>query len=262
MRFETVNGIVMHVAERGDGQPIVFSNSLGTDFRVWDPLLAHLNGRIRVIRYDKRGHGLSTAPDAPYRIDDHVADLAALLDHLGVAEAIVVGLSVGGIIAQGLAAARPELVKGLVLCDTAHKIGTPEMWDERIAAVREGGIDALAEATLGRWFSERFHRERPAELAGWRAMLTRTPVEGYVGTATAIRDADMTAAAQGIGVPTLCLGGTEDGSTPPEVVRSMAELIPGARFETIEGVGHLPGVEAPDALAALIGGFLADAGLT
>ena len=195
-------------------------------------------------------------PEPPYRIDDHIADLVALLDHLGVETAVVVGLSVGGIIAQGLAAARPALVKGLVLCDTAQKIGPPSMWEERMAAIREGGIASLAAPILERWFSKAFHAERPAELAGWRAMLTRTPVEGYLGTCAAIRDADLTAAAQGIAVPTLCVCGSEDGATTPAMVRALAELVPGARYEEIAGAGHLPGVEAPETLAGLIDGFL------
>ena len=263
MLFATVNGIVLHHSVEGspDAPTVVFSNSLGTDFRVWDPLLACFGEGLRVIRYDKRGHGLSQATPAPYAIEDHVADLAALLDHLGVQAAVVVGLSVGGLIAQGLSARRPDLVRGLVLCDTAHKIGPPEMWDQRIAAIEAGGIEALADAIMERWFSDSFRRDRPAELAGWRNMLVRTPVEGYLGTGAAIRNADMTERAKTIPVPTLCVGGSEDGSTPPELVGTLAGLIPGARFEVVEGAGHLPCVEAPEALAGLIEGFFAETGL-
>ncbi|MDH3475047.1 MAG: alpha/beta fold hydrolase, partial [Rhodospirillales bacterium] len=171
------------------------------------------------------------------------------------------GLSVGGIVAQGLSAVRPDLVKGLVLSDTAHRIGPSDMWNQRIAAIRAGGIEALAEPILERWFSKRFHAECPEALAGWRAMLTRTPVEGYLGTCAAIRDADLTEAAQAIRVPTLCLVGGEDGATPPDLVRSTAELIPGARFEVIEGVGHLPCVEAAETMTDLVMGFLSETGL-
>jgi 3-oxoadipate enol-lactonase len=263
MAFVNANGIVLHHALDGDqaAPALVFSNSLGTDFRIWDQVAARLGDRFRLIRYDSRGHGLSACPPEPYAIEDNVADLAALLDHLGVSSAVVVGLSVGGMIAQGLSAARPELVKGLVLCDTAHRIGPPEMWNDRIAAIRQGGIEALAEPILERWFSGNFRRERPAELAGWRAMLTRTPVEGYLGTCAAIRDGDLSAAARAISVPCLCVVGSEDGATPPDLVRSLASLIPGARFELVQGVGHLPCIEVPDLLADRISDFLRQADL-
>ena len=267
MRFATANGIVLHhridepAAPGGAAPTLVFSNSLGTDYRIWDRLAGLLGSDYRLVRYDKRGHGLSDSTPGPYALDHHVSDLAALLDHLDAGPAIVVGLSVGGMIAQGLSAARPDLVKALVLCDTAHKIATPEIWNERIAAVEDGGIAAIAEATLGRWFSRAFHEERADELAGWRNMLTRTPAAGYLGTSAAIRDADLTAAAEAIAVPTLCLVGSEDGSTPPDLVRSLAELVPGADFEVIEGAGHLPCIEKPEVMASLVTGFFEKSGL-
>lgn len=270
MRVAKVNGVHIHFAESGEGPAdkggegtptLVFSNSLGTDFRVWDRVAARLAGRFRLIFYDKRGHGLSEAPAGPYQIADHVGDLAGLLDELGVRGAVICGLSVGGMIAQGLAAARPDLVRALVLCDTAHRIGPPASWAQRIDAIRAGGIDALAEPILERWFSAAFRAARPAEVAGWRAMLTRTPVEGYLGTCAAIRDADLTEQAKAIAVPTLCLCGAEDGATPPALVRSLAELIAGARFTEIEGAGHLPCVEAPERVVAAMTDFLKEAAL-
>jgi 3-oxoadipate enol-lactonase len=180
---------------------------------------------------------------------------------LAIERAVVCGLSVGGLIAQGLAACRPELVAGLILCDTAHKIGTAEMWGQRIAAIETGGIAALADAILERWFSKALRENDPAALAGWRAMLTRTPKDGYLGTCAAIRDADFTEQAKQITVPTLCVVGEEDGATPPELVREMAGLIPGARYEIIPGAGHLPCIEQPQVLAGLIDGFLRENGL-
>jgi 3-oxoadipate enol-lactonase len=125
MKAMTSNGVVLHFADQGprEAPALVFSNSLGTDFRIWDRVVAGLADGLRVIRYDKRGHGLSTCTEAPYRMEDHTLDLAGLLDGLGVKKAVVVGLSVGGMIAQSLAGIRPDLVRGLVLADTAHKIG-------------------------------------------------------------------------------------------------------------------------------------------
>jgi 3-oxoadipate enol-lactonase len=170
-------------------------------------------------------------------------------------------VSVGGQIAQGLLAARPELVSGLVLCDTAHKIGTAEMWNARIDAIETGGIEAMAEPILERWFSAAFRKANPDALAGWRAMLTRTPKAGYLGTCDAIRDADLTEQAKRIGVPALCVVGDEDGSTPPALVRELADLIPGAGFETVAGAGHLPCIEQPGTLTGLINTFVKEHGL-
>lgn len=253
------NGQILHVEDGGtaDGPAVVFSNSLGTDFRIWRPLLPHLPAGLRLIRYDKRGHGLSTCPDGPYTIEDHRRDLEGLLDRLGIERAVVVGLSVGGMIAQALAEARPDLLSGVVLCSTAHVIGPPDIWEARIEAIRENGIASASKTILERWFSPDFHRDRSDELALWRAMLTRTPVEGYLGTCRAIQNADLTEAARGIEAPSICIGGSEDGATPPDLVRSTADLI-GTQFVEIEGAGHLPCIEAPEALGEAIGRFLSE----
>lgn len=261
MKIIKANGVHLHHREDGDpgGTPLVFINSLGTDLRAWDRVVARIGDGFRTIRYDKRGHGLSEASPAPYAMDDHVADLAALLDGLGVGPAVVCGISVGGMIAQGLAAAHPGRVRALVLCDTGHRIGTREAWDDRIDAIRKGGVEAMAEPIIERWFSESFRTERATEVVGWRNMLVRTTVEGYTGTCAAIREADLTEQARGIAVPTLCLCGTVDLATTPELVQELAGLIDGARYEPIEGAGHLPCIEAPDEMAALIGGFARDA---
>jgi 3-oxoadipate enol-lactonase len=263
MQMASLNGIRMHYADTGprEGLPVLFSNSLGTDFRVWDRLLPFLPEGLRILRYDKRGHGLSECPAAPYRMETLVADAAALLDHLGISGAVIVGLSIGGMIAQGLAAERPDLLKAMVLCDTAAKIGTDAMWDQRIEAINRGGIAALEEQILTRWFTKAFRKERRDELAGWRHMLCRTPEDGYIGCAYAIRDTDLTESTPRLSLPTLAVAGDEDGSTPPDLVRETAALIAGARFEVIAGSGHLPCVEQPEVLSRLIGEFLKEQGL-
>jgi 3-oxoadipate enol-lactonase len=258
MAFGLFNHQTLHFRDENPRQTrtIVFANSLGTDLRIWDEVVASLTGDFRIVRYDLRGHGLSDAPSGPYSIDDHVADLAALLDAREILNATVVGLSVGGMIAQALAARRPDLVDLLVLCDTAHKIGTPEMWNARIEAVRKGGVAAIADAVLERWFSIEFRHRRATELAGYRNMLTRMPVEGYIGTCAALRDADLTDTSRRLTQPTLCLAGEEDGATPPELVESMSRLIPNASFRTIPRAGHLPCVEQPQSLALRIESFV------
>jgi 3-oxoadipate enol-lactonase len=209
-----------------------------------------------MIAYDKRGHGLSSVGRSPYSMDDHVEDLEALLDHLNVKGAVICGVSVGGMIAQGLYAKRPDLVSMLVLCDTAHKIGTPEIWNERIAEVEENGFQDLAEIIMERWFTPDFHEKHPAALQGYFNMLTRQTVEGYAGTCAAIRDADYTQEAGEIKVPTLCVVGDQDGSTPPDLVEEFAGLVSGAKFEIIPGAGHLPSIEQPELLCRIMKKFM------
>ena len=185
------NGRAIHFADEGprEGLPIVFSNSLGTDFRAWNPLLPHLPPGCRFIRYDKAGHGLSDfAGERP--IEAHAEDLAALLDHLNIEKPVVVGLSVGGLIAQAFASAHPHRTSALVLCDTGHKIGTPEIWNPRIEAINAGGMNAVLEPTMERWFTARYRAEEVA-FPIWCNMLTRTLPEGYCSVGRAIRDLDL-----------------------------------------------------------------------
>lgn len=260
MHFTDIGGVTLHYEYRPvrrGGRHVVFVNSLGTDFRIWREVMAALGDSVSMLAYDKRGHGLSDVGDAPYSIEDHVDDLSGLLDRLGIDEVIICGLSVGGLVALGLAARRPEVVKGLVLCDTAHKIGTAEMWNGRIGAVEKDGIGSIADAVLERWFTPEFRDKRPIELTGCRNMLVRQPVAGYAGTCAALREADYTEAAKAVAVPTLCVVGDQDGSTPPALVRSMADLIPGSRFKIIDGAGHIPCIEQPAALVSLMQRFLA-----
>lgn len=258
MAFARVNGVVIHHEVRGPaGAPVIaFANSLGTDFRIWDAVAARLDDAYRLVFYDKRGHGLSESTPAPYSMSDHVEDLSALLDHLGVGRAAVVGLSVGGLIAQGLAALHPEKVAALVLSDTAHKIGTEAMWNDRIAAVTGNGIASIADAIMQRWFTPGYRSPDNPDFVGYTAMLTRTDIDGYAGTCAALRDADLTESTRALKVPTLLIVGDQDGSTPPDLVRSTAALIKGSEFRIVEGAGHLPCIEKPDAVASLIRGFL------
>ena len=251
----------LHYCESGeaDGAPVVFANSLGTDFRLWDQVLPLLPKGLRIIRYDKRGHGLSSCPSGDYFMGDLVSDAARLLDHLQVKDCVFVGLSIGGIIAQGLAAERLDLVRGMVLSNTATKIGTPDMWADRMNDVRQGGISALESAILERWFSASY-RATDAALAGWRNMLVRTPVDGYLGCSAAIAETDLHDSTARLTLPTLGIAGSEDGSTPPDLVRETVELVRGSRFHLIRGSGHLPCVENPTEFARVLVEFLQEIG--
>lgn len=257
---------ILHYEESGtsEGPAIVFANSLGTDFRLWDEILPRLPLGLRVIRYDKRGHGLSSipplTPEGGWSLGELVQDTAALLDALGIRDCLFVGLSIGGMIAQGLAAERPDLVRAMVLSNTAAKIGTPDMWEERVRQIRAGGIEAVADAVMERWFSRRFREEHACELVGWRNMLTRQPLEGYIACSLAVAHADLFESTAALRLPTLAIAGSEDGSTPPDLVRETADLIPGSRFALIRGAGHLPCVEKPEEYAEILCEFIAATG--
>ena len=262
MQFMTVDGIAHHyqVVAAPEGRPtIVFVNSLGTDFRVWRDVIVKLVGEVGIVLYDMRGHGLTDAGEGDCTIGALAGDLAGLLDGLGAEDAVICGLSIGGMVAQALVRERPDLVRALILLDTAARIGDGDLWNERIAAVEEGGIEALLDATMERWFTPAFHRERPAELAGYRNMVARQSQAGYLAACRALRDADLRPDTADIKVPTICIVGQEDGSTPPALVLELARSIPDARYEVIEGAGHIPCVERPDWLVEIVRAFLKDA---
>lgn len=259
MAFANINGTVLHhefLTEDEDAPVVVFINSLGTDFRIWLPLIDELTANWSILLYDKRGHGLSDRGKTPYTIDDHADDLIGLCRHVGVKKAVFYGLSVGGLIVQSLYLKKAELVRKIVLSNTAHKIGTAEIWNGRINAVENGGIEPIADTVLERWFTPDFRERHRADLAGYRNMLVRQDAAGYAATCGAIRDADFTETVSGIKVPVLAIAGDQDGSTPPDLVKSTASMIPGARFEVLGSCGHIPCVEQPEKLAKLLTAFV------
>lgn len=260
MNFAAINGITLYYAVEGPraGPPLVFVNSLGTDLRIWDRVVPHFSHRFRIVRYDKRGHGLSDSPPGPYALGDHTADLAGLLEHVNVEVPLLVGISVGGMIALDYAANNP--VSALVLSDTAAKIGTEVAWNERIAAIRQQGMETMAEPILARWFSPSYAQRQPAAFSGYRNMLARMPASGYTGTCAALRDADLRGAVEKVRAGTLVLCGAQDPATPPDLVRGLAESLPAARFEPVDGAGHLPCIEQPQAMAAKMNQFFEENG--
>jgi 3-oxoadipate enol-lactonase/4-carboxymuconolactone decarboxylase len=258
MAFVTANGIAIHYRLAGTpGHPrIVFLNSLGSDLRIWDEVVERLRDRFEILLLDKRGHGLSEATPGPYTLSLLADDVVAALDALGWKTASVVGLSIGGLIAQAVALQAPERVECLVLMDTAARIGSDLAWSERIAIVQASGLDSLADGVASRWVTDAFRSAQPAVYAAWRSMLKATSRAGYCGACAALRDADLTDAVSSIRAPTLVLVGDQDAPTPPDLVRATADRIPGARFELIANAGHLPCLEQPDAVARLIADHL------
>lgn len=258
MPFVRVNDHVLHYQyQKGDGaRTFVFANSLGTDFRIWDEVVERLQAYGSILRFDKPGHGLSEIPKTALSIGDYVADVIGLLDMLDIQKCVFVGLSIGGIIGQRLALMHPERIEKLVLSNTGPQIGTVDSWNTRIKTVQEQGMAAVSDAVLQRWFPAHFQETHVAELAGYRAMIEQTSPVGYVRACEAIRDEDLTTQIQAIQTPTLCIGGTNDGSTPPELVRAMAATIPNAHCKIIEGAGHIPCVQMPETVANFIIEFM------
>lgn len=254
MAFTKLNNLRMHWRETGqrDRPAVIFINSLGTDCRLWDELARMLGGEWRIVLYDKRGHGLSEVPPGPYSIAGLADDVLALADHLQLGQFALVGLSIGGLIAQQVALEAPGRLSALVLVDTAARIGTADAWNARIAAVESGGLESIADAVMQRWFTPGFLASRADELAGWRAMLCGTPAAGYAAACAALRDAELTARLGAIKAPVLVVAGDGDLSTQPDTGRATAARIPGARFELIASCGHIPPAEQPASLAALI----------
>lgn len=262
MSFASINGVALHhtIAGAPDGMPLVLINSLGTDFRIWDDVVTLLAPRHRILRYDKRGHGLSDVTAGPYSLDDHVSDLLGLAEYCGVERIALCGVSIGGMIAMRFAAMYPDRVNSLVLVDTGAAIGTASAWNDRIAKVRADGMPAIADAVVERWVTPTFRMSSPAAYAGWRNMLERCSPEGYVASCATVRDADLTADLERIAAPTLVLVGDKDIVTPLEMSQRLADGISNARLRQIPDAGHVPSLEQPRAMADLIGEHLSEVG--
>jgi len=236
----------------GDGPDVVFAHALGLDRHIWDDVAYHLPDH-RTIRLDMRGHGQSEAPDGPYTMGGLIADAEAVCDALEVRDAVFVGNSVGGMIGQGLAVKRLDMLRGLVLSNSSAKFGLPAQWHDRAAQVRDAGMAAVADMTLEKWFGP---KNRDGSAATWarERLLLCDPV-GYAGCCEAIAGTDFYSPTSGLRLPTLGIAGDRDGSTPPDLVRETTELIPGAEFTLMRGSGHLPCLDAPSDFAKRLHGF-------
>lgn len=259
MQFVSINGHTIHYKHlqnsplgAGGATTFLFINSLGTDFRIWDEVVELLKEYGNIILFDKRGHGLSDVVTNTKGLNDFADDATALLNYLHINKCIIIGLSVGGMIAQVLANRFPTQIEKLILCDTRFKIGNEEIWNTRIQQVKEQGLQAISEGVMQRWFSGNFHETQPVKITGYKNMLERTPALGYMQTCEAIRDADLTLIAKQIKMPTLCIVGSEDKSTTPDEVKNLADIIEGSRYEVIENSGHIPCVDNPGVLSKLI----------
>jgi 3-oxoadipate enol-lactonase len=222
--FLRAGELIVHVQIEGPkaAPPVLLLHSLGTSLHVWDAQATALARDYRVIRPDMRGHGLTTVTPGPYSLDGLAGDALALLDALGVSGVHVAGLSIGGAIAQALAARAPNRVRSLMLCDTAMAFPPESLWRERAALVRAQRMELIVAPVLARWVTEDFLGDPAAE--GLRAMLRRTDQEGYAGAAEALAGADLSASTATLRMPTLVLVGQHDAATPPDAARAIVRI--------------------------------------
>jgi 3-oxoadipate enol-lactonase len=224
---------------------LVFSNSLGSTHRMWDPQLGALTLHFRVLRYDGRGHGQSSASPGPYTIEQLAGDVIGLLDALKIDRVYFCGLSMGGMIGMHLGALHPSRLHKIVLCNTAAKIGTPDVWNARITAVQAGGMKAVAGAVIDRWLTAGFRAAHPRETAQVLSMLEGCDPAGYAATCAAVRDADFRQKLGGIHVATQVIAGTHDPATPPADGHTLSELIRGAKYAELPAA-HLSNIETSE----------------
>jgi 3-oxoadipate enol-lactonase len=252
--------ITTHYELCGDlaGPVVMLSHSLASGSSMWDWQLAALQSRFRVLRYDTRGHGGSEVPPAPYRLDELVEDAVALLDALDIRRVHFVGLSMGGMIGQGLALDHPQRLLSLCLCSTAAlmpEAAQPAI-QERIDTALTEGMQALAESTLARWFTPGFLKSRPPAVERIRRQLLATPPAGYVGCIEAIRRLDYLDRLAHIRLPTLVMVGADDPGTPVSASLAIHESIPGSRLEVIGSAMHLANIEQTEIFNRTLLGFL------
>lgn len=235
-----------------NGPALLMGGSLGTTLKMWDGQLP-LGDRLRLIRFDHRGHGASPVPDGPYEIADLGGDVLDLMDALELERASYCGLSIGGMVGMWLAAHAPERIDRLVLLCTAAYMPPPEAWQERATKVLAAGTtEPIAEAVVQRWLTPPFAAQHPDVRARLRAMLISSPPAGYAGCCGAIERMDLRAALPRIAAPTLVISGSDDQATPPDKQREIAGLIDQARHEIVTPAAHIAAVEQPDAINRLI----------
>lgn len=256
------NGIDIRYEIAGKGPWLVLSHSLACDRTMWDEQLAPLAEKFRVLRYDTRGHGGTSAPAGRYSLDVLADDLKGLLSTLQIKRPHYVGLSMGGMIGETFAVQYPGALRSLTLCDTTstYPPSTTAVWEERIRIAQSHGMAALVESTLARWFSEDFRRANPAVMRRFGALISATPVDGYVGCSRALVEINLTAQLQRLELPALVMVGENDPGTPVAMARKIHEHLPNSQLAIIRGAAHISNVEQPEEFNRLLLNFLESSG--
>ncbi|MBB6583414.1 alpha/beta fold hydrolase [Ralstonia solanacearum] len=257
------NGIrIRYRIDGADGPWVMLAHALGVDHQMWDGIAHRLASRHRVLRYDARGHGGTTAPRGAYTLPQMADDAAGLLDALSIAQVHFVGLSMGGMVAQLLGVRHPQRLLSLTLCDTVchTPAAAHPMWDERIGQVEARGMADIVEPTLQRWFTAPFREAHPEVTARIRALLLATAPHGYAGACLAIKTLDTRDALPRIACPTLVVVGEEDTGALVDIARTIAENIPNARLKVMPHAAHLAPIEQEEAFLTDLDEFLGHAG--
>jgi 3-oxoadipate enol-lactonase len=255
MPFVEVGDLRTHYALTGDKDAVlVFSDSLGTDFSMWNPQMSELQRRFRILRYDTRGHGQSSVTSANYTIEQLGRDVLGLLDSLGLDRVHFCGLSMGGMIGMWLGIHAPNRLHRLVLSNTAARIGTKDTWNARIATVRKDGMKSVAAAVIERWFTPEFRASSAEKVARAQHMLENSPPEGYAACCAAIRDMDQRESVAQIKAPTLVIYGASDPVTPASDAQFLTDRIRGSVVVEL-AAAHLSNVEQADAFTAAVSNF-------
>jgi 3-oxoadipate enol-lactonase len=243
-----------HEASGPRGAPaLLMGGSLGTTLAMWEPQVAALSGRYRVIRFDHRGHGASPVPEGPYTMDELGSDVLALMDRLGLTRTHYCGLSIGGMVGQWLAINAPERLGRLALLCTSPHMPPRDAWEQRAAAVREAGTPgAIADTIVARWFTPQFAERHPQVRERFTAMIGTVAAEGYAGCCEAIAALDFRDALSTITVPTLVIAGAQDPATPPDHGEQIARAAHRGRLEVLDPGAHLVNVERPEEVTRLL----------
>jgi 3-oxoadipate enol-lactonase len=251
------DGCLLNVSVEGrDGGPtLMLSNSLGTTLQMWEPQMRTLTQLFRVIRYDRRGHGRSSVPSGPYSMERFGRDVIAILDDLNIDKVHWCGLSMGGMVGQWLGANAPERLGRIVLANTACYYPDPTNWLNRIKAIKDGGMAAVADTVIAAWLTADFREREPQIANSLKSMLLATPVDGYLACCEALSTLDQRELLPSIKSPTLVIAGRNDMSTPIAAGEMIRSKIPGASL-TILDAAHISNVEQPHAFTDAVVGFL------
>jgi 3-oxoadipate enol-lactonase len=249
-------GIRLHYELSGKekGDVLVAASSIGSDRRMWDKALPWFEAKYRVVRFDTRGHGRSSVPPGAYSIENLGRDVLLLLDSLELERVDYCGLSLGGMVGMWLGIHAPHRVRRLVLANTGARIGTPAMWDERIATVKRSGMANLAETTLTRWFTAAYREQNPAEMETIRAMIAATDPIGYAGCCEVLRDTDLRVEIGNIAAPSLVIAGRDDPATPPSDGQAIHRGLRDSKYIELEA-SHLSAWERAAEFGAAVVAF-------
>jgi len=257
-----VNNVALNYEVSGNPENpwLTFSNSLATNLHMWDDQAAALSDDFHILRYDKRGHGESEAVPGAYSFDDLIADVVGLWDHLGIEKTHFVGLSIGGMTAQGIMLMHADRLLSVVIANSMGKVA-PEFvsaWQDRIDLSRDKGMEPLIQPTMERWFTEGYRNQGTAEAQAIADMIATTSVNGYAGCASAIQNLDyLDSLGQISGIPVLFIAGAQDAGTPPAGMEAMHNNMPGSEYVLLDPAAHISNVERSADFTQTLSSFLA-----